>query len=320
MRRSLKTDLWQPKLDRESPYDAFIGTVGYERRASFIPSEVGHQAKMRYASAFDERKVFSYNDNLKWFKENHFDVEETTDSNYKIWCQRVVREISSISDEDKKICVDISSLSRYRIAVLIATLFECGGQNNISVDFLYAPATYAPPISTEGPIVIAKPVLDTFAGWTTEPNAPPIVILGLGYERDKAVGIVEYIEPGEVWAFIPCGEDERYDIELKRANKGFWDVLPIDHLIEYRVDKPFECFTNLESLVYGILKTGRPIFVPFGPKVFTLCCLLVSVLYYPQVSVWRVSSEQFEAPLDSIPSGKIIGLKAEFYPTDSSFQ
>jgi hypothetical protein len=312
--------LWQPELGSEILYDAFIGAVGYEKRANFIPSKIGPQAKMRYASGFDARKVFSYNDNLEWFKENHFDIEETTDSNYKIWCERVIGEISSTSDKNKKICIDISSLSRYRIAVLIATLFECGGNNNISVDFLYAPATYTPPISVEGPIVTAKPVLDTFAGWTTEPNAPPIVILGLSYERDKAVGIVEYIEPGEVWAFIPCGEDERYDIKLRQANRGFWDVLPIDHLIEYRVDKPFECFTSLESLTYGILKSGRPVFVPFGPKIFSLCCLLVSILYYPKVSVWRVSSEQFEPPLDSIPSGKIIGLEAEFYPANFSFR
>jgi hypothetical protein len=158
-------------------------------------------------------------------------------------------------------------------------------------------------------------VVETFAGWTTEPSAPPVVILGLGYERDKAVGIVEYIEPGEVWAFKPYGEDSRYDTELKRANQAFWELLPEDHIIEYCVDRPFECFTNLESLIYGTLRLGRPILVPFGPKIFSACCFLIACVYHPKLAVWRVSSGQFEPALDRIPNGKIIGLGAEFNPS-----
>ncbi|HEX8281897.1 MAG TPA: hypothetical protein VF588_00860 [Pyrinomonadaceae bacterium] len=316
LNRKLVTKPWQASVGQAILYDAFIGVVGYEKRASYIASKVVRQVKKLYACAFDERKVYSYNNNYEWFKEQDSYIEEISDQSYKDWCQKVINEIVLGSDNRINVCVDISSMSRYRIAALVAALFENESSKSICVDFLYAPAEYSSPNLEEGPITFAKPVMETFAGWTNEPNDPPVVIIGLGYERDKAVGIVEYIEPGEVWAFMPYGVDERYDAEVKRANKAFFEVLPTDHIVNYSVNRPFECFTDLESLIYGISRVGRPILIPFGPKIFSLCCLLISILHYPSISVWRVSSGQYDKALDKSPNGSIVGITAEF--TNSS--
>ena len=59
--------------------------------------------------------------------------------------------------------------------------------------------------------------------------------------------------------------------------------------MEYRVEQPIDCFGMLESVVYGLLKSFSAIVLPFGPKVFTLCSLLVASLH-PTVSIWRVSA------------------------------
>ncbi|MDQ1592584.1 MAG: hypothetical protein QOG71_3211 [Pyrinomonadaceae bacterium] len=305
---------WSQGTLSNPQYDALIAVVGYEQRSNYVASVFKHQSKRLFASAFDERKEHAYKSNLHWFEQQGFEVKESTDIDFKVWCEEILNKVDSEEEDNPiRICVDISSISRFRLAILMASICKHRG-GVLEVDFLYAPAKFSPPNYQEGPIVTAKPVIDMFAGWTTEPAAQPVAIFGLGYERDKAVGVIEYIEPIGVWAFKPHGEDTRYDIEVTRANKTLRDVVPNDHLIEYAVDRPFECFTTLESLIYGTFRTARPILIPFGPKIFSLCCLLVACTHFPRVSVWRVSSGQYDLAVDRIANGKIVGLKAEFGP------
>ena len=133
---------------------------------------------------------------------------------------------------------------------------------------------------------------------------PPVLVLGLGYENDKAIGAVEYIEPAAIWAFEPTGHDERYSKAIRQANKTLWDVLPQEKRLLYSVYHPFDCFVSLESLTYGLVRESRPILVPFGPKLFAVCCLLVSFAH-PMVSVWRVSSGHL-VWRGSIPTNEVI--------------
>src|SRR6185369_5500856 len=119
------------------------------------------------------------------------------------------------------------------------------------------------------------------------PELPPAVVIGLGYEQDKAIGIIEYIEPTMVWAFRPRGGDPRFETAVDEANSTFWDIVSPDRVIDYSVEGSLECLTLLESLISGSLSTVRPILIPFGPKIFAACCLLVASMHYPKVSVWR---------------------------------
>jgi hypothetical protein len=69
----------------------------------------------------------------------------------------------------------------------------------------------------------------------------------------------------------------------------------------------------LESVVYGLLKSFNVIVLPFGPKIFTLCSLLVAGLH-PTVSVWRVSAGGAERPVNRRASGRITCLTVTFAP------
>jgi hypothetical protein len=157
----------------------------------------------------------------------------------------------------------------------------------------------------------AGPVIPQFAGWSDEPDRPVATVFGLGFEYDRAIGVVEYLEPSNVWSFHAEKSDNRFDKEVQKANKFFWRFVPNAQRFSYRVHLPLDCLIDLESLTFGLLDRFRPILIPFGPKIFALSCLLVAHLHYPKVGVWRVSSGANERPIDRKAKDTIIGITVE---------
>ena len=149
-----------------------------------------------------------------------------------------------------------------------------------------------------------------------------LLLLAWGYDLGKSVGTIEYIEPGEIWAMNPLGEDKRYEKSVLKANKLFMGALERNRIIDYDVFRPFETYYRLGSLVSGAMRSSRPVVIPFGPKIFTLCSLIVAINQYPNVSIWRVSSGKYEPVANRFPSGTVVGLRVFFYtknePTYSS--
>ncbi len=178
---------------------------------------------------------------------------------------------------------------------------------------MYSVAEWSPPSNEAEPIVSAGAVVPTFAGWSSRTDIPIVALIGLGYEPDKAMGAYEYLEATDVWTFLPAGEDERYARDLGLANRTLLSRLSPHKRITYRVDQPVACFGVLESVVYGLLDKSRPVLLPFGPKMFALCAMLVACVHR-EVPVWRISSNQFGKPVDRVASGKIIGIRASFGP------
>ena len=95
---------------------------------------------------------------------------------------------------------------------------------------------------------------------------PPAAILGLGYERDKAVGAVEYIEPAEVWAFVPADHESEYNEAISRANEPLMDTLSPSRVWPYYLYQPYDCFKKLESLTYGTLLISPTRDAPVRPE------------------------------------------------------
>jgi len=314
---------WSTELRSEAPYDGFIASLGFEQRASFLArTKLASTARCRFACGFGTRQLHAYDGNLRVFAEAGFEIDERPDEAFPEWWKIVVNRIFAESRHKGSIrlCVDVSSMSRFRIATIVASLFE--GADNVAVDFLYSIAAFSgPPKDALTPITVCGPAVDTFAGWSVEPEVPQAAIIGIGYEEEKAVGAWEFLEPAEAWVFRPSGEDLRYDRALEKANRNLWRLVPRQNVIDYRVDQPFDCFAALEALTYGKTSSRRVTLVPFGPKIFTLSCLLVGCLYWPRIAVWRVSSGQLEPAVDRVANGKVIGLRVDFQasaPLDSA--
>src|SRR3972149_1460005 len=318
MNDSISIKPWLFNEQSPNKYHVIVAALGYEERARFISEKIGLQINRKIASAFHTRKVLSYFDNEAWFKNAGYMINEVPDCEFKTWWVSELHSIIKNADTELNLCVDISSFNRFRTAVLIEGILEISKQKVINTDFVYAPAKFSVPSEDPGVMEICGPVTDKFAGWTDYPDYPVNAIVGIGYEPEKAVGVIEFLEPNKVWILVPSGEDKNYDERVREANRDLWDMFSPKQFISYEVSNPYEYFMILEGLVFGSLKNGRPILVPFGPKMFALCCLLVACVHSPYPGVWRVSSGDAEVPCQRMANGKIVGICTKFSPVVGS--
>jgi hypothetical protein len=293
------------------PYDGLFVTLGYEERARHIASRVVKRAERRVAWAFDDNKVLSYADNEECLRREEFEIVAEADGSPRRWTLEA-RQRAKADQSVVRLAVDMSSGSRRRIAQWIEAGSMWDAPSALEIDFLYAMARFTPPADEEVPNVEAGPVLRSFAGWATDPGAPTLLIIGLGYERDQAIGAVEYIEPAEVWAFDPSGSDEEYSSAIKTANEQLWSMRPkAPRRIRYDPAQAFQTFGVVEGLLGNLVRRSRPVILPFGPKIFALAALLAA-RFHAGTAVWRVSAGASGTPVQRVASGSVIGLKVRF--------
>lgn len=289
-------------------YAFFIATLGFESRARHIGETLRPQAEKYIAWNFTDRHTLSYGDNASWFSSNKYEIIDDD-----CFFEQLKVILSNASSSSNIIGgIDISSMTRKRLAAIVELCCEGYIKSGSSIDFLYSLGSYSPPPTEIAPNTHFGPISPFFAGWTTSPNKPPIAIVGLGYEESKALGATEYIQADEAWAFIPDSPIETYLPAVLEANSTLLSFLPSRQQISYRADDPIGCYNLLESLLYGVVPFGRPIILPFGPKIFTLMALLACTKY-SEASVWRVSAQESEIPIDRLPSEHIIGVRVTFH-------
>lgn len=290
-------------------YDLFIATVGYERRARYIAEYFEPRAEIKVACGFRDQQVLEYSNNSNWFASQGFDVAHEPDTGYNDWARAVLHRVP-VDRSSIRLLVDISSVTRFRIATLLVLLREFS-LARLTVSFVYSLAAFTPPPDIVQANSHVGPVTPEFAGWWEEPDRALVAVVGLGYEEDKALGAVEHLQAAEVWTFVPISEVEAFSPALTSANRTLLEGVPPNHQLTYRVQDPFDCFARLESLTFGLTQERNPLLLPFGPKIFSLCALLVSLLN-PSVPVWRVSAEGQEVPVNREPSGFVYGLEVVF--------
>jgi hypothetical protein len=291
-------------------YVFFLTTLGYERRARHIAETLRPQAKKCLVWKFTDRQTLNYTDNANWFSLNGYEIIDDQDDNR--FCEWLKSTLTNASDASNVIgCVDISSMTRKRLATIVELCCDEHLKSSFSIDFLYSLGAYSSPSTQTAFNTHFSPISPFFAGCTVDPNKPPIAIVGLGYEEGKALGATEYIQADEAWVFIPESSINEYLTSVREANSILLSFLPDKQIICYRVEDPIGCYNLLESLIYGIVPLGRPIILPFGPKIFTLMALLACAKY-SEASVWRVSAQQSEEPIDRLPSEHIIGVRVMF--------
>lgn len=193
-----------------------------------------------------------------------------------------------------KLFVDVSCLSRPAMAQVFATLPLIAQNRNVDLRVGYSLAAYAPsPAIWATPNRTICPVHPAFSGWTSEGASAPLdIVVGLGYEKGKALGAVEYLEPRHRWICVPTSPEKAYLDEVEKHNKNLIDNSK-DRVAYYEVLSPVETYFSLRSLVEGIARGARPVLLPFGPKLFFAVSLLVA-LTIEESAVWHVSGESDE--------------------------
>ncbi|RBP82931.1 hypothetical protein DET47_101294 [Shewanella putrefaciens] len=194
------------------------------------------------------------------------------------------------AEQDLKIAIDISLIDRKTLASIFSLIAKLAYDKNCSIYVVYSLAKYAPPSGKLGINNLVKPVSSFFSGWSNRPGLPVMSIVGLGYERDKAIGAIEYLESSKTCLYIPRSNEEQYYNDVVNENKGILESVIQNDQFSYKVESPSEAIFSLDSLLTANKNRYKVVLFPFGPKIFYALSLVASIPH-PEASVWYVSGE-----------------------------
>lgn len=293
------------------PVDLLVASVGYEQRARHVSSVMRGNTRQGWAATFETHRVLSFEENLTWFQESDFEIVDANTQTYRKLLTERLTELSAESVTGSlRVAVDISSMTRRRIAETLLSLADVETAE-VQVEWFYAPAEYSEHAGEQGPI-IERGALPGFEGWSIDPLLPTTLVLGLGYERHTAVGVAEMLEPVRIWAYRPLGVDRRYDLSVADANAQLVPLLSNGRFIDYDVMRPYATYSHLEQTIHGLQGSSRPVIVPLGPKIFALVSLLVASVHGGSTSVWRISADYERVPVERTPTGQLCMLSTVF--------
>lgn len=194
--------------------------------------------------------------------------------------------------EDKPvIAIDISCMSRPAMTEVFQELFSQATSQNFQIVVLYSIAEYTSPPTTLPVNEDIRPVSAAFAGWPHDSAATTSLIVGLGYEKNKAEGACEYFDPSEVWVFVPESPLHEFDTDVLANNQELVDrESRRGRELAYPVNDPERTFGSLVATVTSLISRSNPLILPFGPKIFFALSLLVAALY-EEVGVWLVTGD-----------------------------
>lgn len=231
----------------------------------------------------------------------------TADQGIVKYLGKFIREKSS--SNRIKICIDITYIERNEMAEIFSTIAD-SIQGNISIEIaiIYALAIYNPPTENFTPNDRVSPAHPRFSGWYAKPQFPITAIVGLGYEKDKAIGAIEYIEADSRYLFIPDSSEKEYLASVYEQNSALLEDTSEKDIIIYNVHDPVESIYMLNAIVMETKKCNKPALFPFGPKIFFSSSLIVALMH-PEVSVWHVSGEPHDNKYENQETASLISYR-----------
>jgi hypothetical protein len=310
----------------ERRYRALLCSVGFETRSRAIAERLHQSVGALHGVEFPDRHNEVYEQNRAVMDELGADVRRLDDDAFGGW---VAQWLASLAHNgEHSVAVDVSSMSRPRIAGVVQAITRLPDHARLTVDFLYTPAQYekAPtemPDATEA----LDPVTPAFAGTPADPQQPLVLIFGLGYEPERAASALDEFAPQLAIPFFPVGGDERFEGDVEAANMSVLELADVAEPHRYAIKDPFRTFCDLEVLVDRIRSghqgprdvaesagPGRPLLLPLGPKIFAATCMLVAASADRPVAVWRVSSGALAEADDRHSDGELVTLRVSTAP------
>ncbi|EAP95645.1 transcription elongation factor GreB [Vibrio splendidus] len=204
-----------------------------------------------------------------------------------------------------KLSIDISLIDRKSLADLFSLIAKLAVNHIYEVCIIYSLAEYAPPSKHISPNSNVKPVSHFFSGWSNQPGMPVLSVVGLGYEKDKAIGAIEFLESSEAYLYIPTSKEESYYNDVVSENSQLLEQFGLNNQFIYQLESPIEAIYSLDTVISANKSKYKVVLFPFGPKLFYALSLL-SCIPHPEVSVWYVSGESGDG--DSSQDRKVAGL------------
>lgn len=224
-----------------------------------------------------------------------YDDSFSSEGHGHIECQVIKfhQEISAILDsklqdsqenDEITIVIDYSCMTKswYYTIILYLKKKQLDFQK-VTVYFVYTPSKYSDPLTPKPNTEIA-PLPGKYVVPTDKPKA---LIVCLGYEQNKAEGIIEHLDPKECYLMYSKPALDADFVDKIESNNS--EVLKNRPTITFPLDDLLTLERELTSLYYLLKDQYSVIIAPLGPKPFTFISMLMSIKY-PDIDIWRVGS------------------------------
>jgi len=270
-------------------FDIAFVALGYEPRCRWVWSTAEVAATHKLAVEFGFLQQGAYAENREFLEQRAFQFLIGVGEHAVPSIVGVISDLVLPDNGPITVLIDISAMSREMIANVLLALNHvlCGRQ--VIISSAYAPSKFeeAPNFA---PISRSQPITRALSGWSSRPEEPLGLIVGLGCEEGLALGALQFLEPDKAWLFVPVGIDANFDAALRDANKGIEDIFDATRFA-YDIKEPSVLRAKLEALLNSVNGDYRTICIPFGPKMFAWACLATLIFKQRhEVGVWAFSS------------------------------
>jgi hypothetical protein len=300
--------------------DYFICCSGFESRSSYFFKQYKNvlESSKKVCFQFQDRKDFYWEENAQLYRNNNF-VFKNADSNSAQLDDYlfIANEIFVDKKKNINVVIDFSSMTTTIYAALLKYFnMSTDKYFDVNLYFCYTPATYTPSMQTVS-LSINKPISIFETIQTTDKKIA--LIIGLGYDKDKALGLYEYFQNNkeDMYLFIARNsENDSFYKSTVENNKDLIKMIDKENIIYYAIDNIQYLISTLESLVaYLIASNKRVVIAPTGAKQFTLISLITN-LFHKEITTYRTSygakreAVDQQANEDSSPIITLVNFKA----------
>ncbi len=291
-------------------FDLVVVVSGYESRCPYLIEKIKLGGEKRIVLAFKEKSNELYRSiNDKKYQEFGFQFIHES-GNRHIEVNELLKNTPYPVKEELDVLVDYSCMTKIWYASFINYFIRTDmPYQKVKIHFAYTASLYTEPKKPR-PFKIAEPL-----GYTSHRSAsgkPLALVMGLGYEKDRAEILHKTLNPDETYVFYSDpADDYRFVEKVYINNFKLIDKLQKTKVINYPVRDLKKIDSLLTTLCLDLRFDYRVILAPLGPKPFTLCCILLAARY-PDIEVWRVSAGESESVYDRQPCGEPLVYKVEF--------
>jgi hypothetical protein len=275
---------------KNEKFDVIFAASGYEKRCTQLIEKINLKGAKKIVFAFEEHVQEEQRIvNDKKFARLGFEPYSAKEGSY-IEIIEILNDVlrTLLIKNQLNVLVDYSCMTKVWYATIVNYFLNKESDiNNINITFSYTPSIFTEPL---------KPMPNKYMGpipgiyTISASNKPTALIMGLGYEKDRAKGLMEYLDPKITLAFYTDPAlDEKYVNAIKKNNSQLLSNLGKQNIFKYPLDDLRITDSLLTSLCLSLKNHYKIVLAPLGPKPFALLSILLSIKF-PEIDVWRVSA------------------------------